>query len=362
MAVVARPPVFGGLVKAMNADKVKAVPGVTHVVELASGVAVVGTNFWSAKKGRDALEVDWDLGPGAKLEHARALRRIRRAAKTPGPLAHKAENPEAMKGAAKTVVAEYQVPYLAHAPMEPLNCTVEVQGDGAEIWVGTQFQGVDQAAAAKELRPQAREGEAEHDARGRRVRPARESRFRLRDRGLRGRAKVKVPVKVVWTREDDIRGGYYRPMYVTGSRWGWYAQNKVVGLEPRRRGPVDRRRHALRGDDGEGRRRLDFVEGVAWDRVTFRPIKLAGSRTSAFLSGEVDLIDGVPTADVAGLRRDPQVNLFQTPTSRIMFVVFDMFAEPTPTVADTGGGIPSRICVFGRRCRWRSIVRRSSAR
>jgi peptide/nickel transport system substrate-binding protein len=97
----------------------------------------------------------------------------------------------------------------------------------------------------------------------------------------------------------------------------------------------------VRGEILELVRNPDYWAGAEpWGRVTFRPIKLAGSRTSAFLSGEVDLIDGVPTADVAGLQRNPQVNLFQTPTSRIMFVVFDMFAEPTPTVADTGGRNP----------------------
>jgi len=97
----------------------------------------------------------------------------------------------------------------------------------------------------------------------------------------------------------------------------------------------------VRGEILELVRNPDYWAGAEpWDRVIFKPIKLAGSRTSAFLSGEVDLIDGVPTADVAGLQRNPQINLFQTPTSRIMFVVFDMFAEPTPTVADTAGRNP----------------------
>lgn len=228
VAVIARPPVFGGLVKGMNPDKVKAVPGVTHVVELAGGVAVVATNFWSAKKGRDALEVDWDLGPGAKLNTPALFASFSEVAKTPGPLAHKAGNPEAMKGAAKTIVAEYQVPYLAHAPMEPLNCTVEVQADRAEIWVGSQFQGVDQPAAAKAL------GLAPENVRlntvlagggfGRRANPVSDYVVEACELAR----KVKVPVKVIWTREDDIRGGYYRPMYVHRAEVGLDAQNKVV--------------------------------------------------------------------------------------------------------------------------------------
>ncbi|HXF78827.1 MAG TPA: xanthine dehydrogenase family protein molybdopterin-binding subunit [Usitatibacter sp.] len=228
VAVVARPPVFGGLVKAMNADKVKAVPGVTHVVELASGVAVVGTNFWSAKKGRDVLEVEWDLGPGAKLNTPALFAAFSEAAKAPGPLARKAQNPEAMKAAAKTLVAEYQVPYLAHAPMEPLNCTVEVQGDRAEIWVGSQFQGVDQPAAAKALSLPPENVRLNTmlagGGFGRRANPVSDYVVEACEVAR----KVKVPVKVVWTREDDIRGGYYRPMYVHRVEVGMDAQNKVV--------------------------------------------------------------------------------------------------------------------------------------
>ncbi len=97
----------------------------------------------------------------------------------------------------------------------------------------------------------------------------------------------------------------------------------------------------VRGEVLELARNPDYWAGAQpWDRVVFRPIKLAGTRTSAFLSGEVDLIDGVPTADVAGLRRNPQITLFQTPTSRVMFVVFDTYAEPTAGVADTDGRNP----------------------
>ncbi len=213
-ALVAHPPVFGALVKSFNADAVKAVPGVTHVVELPSGVAVVGRNFWAVKKGRDALKVDWDLGPNAKLDSAELSTRFRERAKTPGKLAKKAENADAIKSAAKTVVAEYEVPYLAHAPMEPLNCTVEVRNDGAELWVGSQFQGVDLLAAAKTL------GLKPEQVRlntmlagggfGRRANPVSDYVIEACEVAK----LVKVPVKVVWTREDDIRGGFYRPMYV----------------------------------------------------------------------------------------------------------------------------------------------------
>src|SRR5260221_341386 len=151
--VVAHPPVFGARSKTCNTEKVKGIRGVTHVVKLSGrgGVAVVGSHFWAAKKGRDALEVEWDLGPNAALSTPELVQRFSELARTPGKVARKADNAEAIKGAAKTIVAEYQVPFLAHAPMEPLNCTVDVRADSAELWVGSQFQTVDQGAAARTL-------------------------------------------------------------------------------------------------------------------------------------------------------------------------------------------------------------------
>ncbi|MEO5677280.1 MAG: xanthine dehydrogenase family protein molybdopterin-binding subunit [Usitatibacter sp.] len=226
-ALVAHAPVFGARPRSFNTEKVKTVPGVTHVVELANGVAVVGKSFWAAKTGRDALVVDWDLGPNAGASTEALRKQFRELATTPGKVAKKAANPEAIKAAAKTVVAEYEVPYLAHAPMEPLNCTIEVRADGAEIWVGSQFQGVDHGAAAKALG----------------LEPARVKMNTMLAGGGFGRranpvsdyiveacqvAKdIKVPVKVVWTREDDIRGGYYRPMYVHRVEAGLDAQGKI---------------------------------------------------------------------------------------------------------------------------------------
>jgi isoquinoline 1-oxidoreductase subunit beta len=227
-AVVARPPVFGAVVKKLDAEKVKSVPGVTHVVELRDGVAVVARNFWAAKKGRDALEIEWDLGPNAKLSTADLKAQFAETAKTPGKVAKKADNADAMKGAAKTIVAEYSVPFLAHAPMEPLNCTVEVQADGAEIWVGSQMQGVDQGAAAKMLGLKPEQVKLNTmlagGGFGRRANPVSDYVVEACEVAK----KVKVPVKVVWTREDDIRGGYYRPMYAHRVETGLDAQGKIV--------------------------------------------------------------------------------------------------------------------------------------
>jgi isoquinoline 1-oxidoreductase beta subunit len=230
-AVVAHAPVFGAKVRSFNADKVKGVPGVTHVVEISRGVAVVGTNFWSAKKGRDALEVEWDLGPVASVSTEGLRTQYRQAAAQPPAetkVARKAEQPDALKGAARTIVAEYEVPFLAHAPMEPLNCTVEVRPDGAEIWVGSQFQTVDQGAAAKVLGLEPSKVKLNTmlagGGFGRRANPV--SDYVVEACEIAKEAKV--PVKTVWTREDDIRGGFFRPMYVHRVEAGLDANGKLV--------------------------------------------------------------------------------------------------------------------------------------
>lgn len=228
-AVIARGPGFGANLKSMNTDKVKQVQGVTHVVELPQGIAVVGKSFWAAKKGRDALDLQWDLGSKAALSSASLAKQFHDTAKTPGKVAHKAADPEAMKKAARTLVVEYELPFLAHAPMEPLNCTVDYRGDSAEIWVGSQFQGVDVQAAAKTLGLDVSKVKFNTllagGGFGRRANPV--SDYVIEACELAKRAKV--PVKVIWTREDDIRGGFYRPMFVHRAEVGLDAQGAVVG-------------------------------------------------------------------------------------------------------------------------------------
>jgi isoquinoline 1-oxidoreductase beta subunit len=126
-ALVLRSPVFGGKVKAVRPERAKAVPGVKAVVQIPSGVAVVAEHFWAAKLGRDALEVDWDLGPGASLDTGRLREEMRGLLGKPGTKAAAAGDVEANQaGAVKVIEAEYEVPYLAHATMEPLNCTARV--------------------------------------------------------------------------------------------------------------------------------------------------------------------------------------------------------------------------------------------
>ncbi len=228
IAVVARPPAFGARLKGFNPEKVKAVPGVTHVIQLANGIAIVGNHFWAVKKGRDVLEAEWE--PGANPASTEALgTQFRELAKTAGLPAKKAANVEAIKSASKTIVAEYEVPFLAHAPMEPLNCTVEVRADGAEIWVGSQFQTVDQGAAARVLGLKPEQVKLNTvlagGGFGRRANPVSD----YITEACAIAALAKVPVKTVWTREDDIRGGFYRPMVVHRAEVGLDASGNIVG-------------------------------------------------------------------------------------------------------------------------------------
>jgi isoquinoline 1-oxidoreductase beta subunit len=213
-AVVSRPPVFGGKVAKFDASETLKVPGVKAVKEVPSGVAVIAERFWPAKIGRDKLMVDWDLGPNAALSTEQMLSDFTELAKNPGTIAKKTGDPEAaLKTASKTITAEYDVPYLAHAMMEPLNCVVDLKADSCEIWTGTQFETVDRANAAKVagLPPESVQMHTTllGGGFGRRANPA--SDFVVE--AVHVAKAAKAPVKVVWTREDDLKGGWYRPMW-----------------------------------------------------------------------------------------------------------------------------------------------------
>jgi isoquinoline 1-oxidoreductase beta subunit len=212
-AVVAHPPTFGGKVKSFDATDAKAMPGVRAVLEIPSGVAVVGDHFWAAKRGRDVLTVDWDLGPHADLDTVKQRASYRETVRTTGAEA-KSAGDAAGSLAVPTVVAEYAVPYLAHAAMEPLNCTVRRSADGCEVWTGTQFQSVDQqrVAGILGLKPEQVKIHTTFLGGGFGRRANLASDFVVEATHV---AKgLDQPVKLVWTRDDDIRGGYYRPAAV----------------------------------------------------------------------------------------------------------------------------------------------------
>jgi isoquinoline 1-oxidoreductase beta subunit len=213
-AVVARSPVFGGRVKSFNAEKTKAVPGVKGVVQIDSGVAVIADNFWSTRKGRDVLDVSWDEGDLATLSTSRMREEYMNLAKTPGTVARKEGSSESVLiKTAKQLRAEYEVPYLAHACMEPLNCLVDLRSDSCEIWTGTQFQTVDRNSATSVvgLKPEQVKIHTTFlgGGFGRRANPHSD----FVTEAARVAKTVRKPVKVIWTREDDMKGGYYRPIW-----------------------------------------------------------------------------------------------------------------------------------------------------
>jgi isoquinoline 1-oxidoreductase subunit beta len=212
VAVVARPPVFGGKVKSFDAEKAKTVPGVRHIVEIDRGIAVVADGYWPAKLGREALEIVWDEGPLATLDSRTQREQYAELAKQPGTVARKEGDVAAAMGqAAKRLEAVYDLPYLAHATMEPLNCVADLRAESCEVWTGTQFQTGDRDAAAQVagLKPEQVKLHTTFLGGGFGRRAVFDSHF-VREAAQVSKA-VKAPVKVIWSREDDIRGGFYRP-------------------------------------------------------------------------------------------------------------------------------------------------------
>ena len=234
VAVVARPPVFGATVKSFNGDKARSVRGVRQVIELDSGIAVVADGFWPAKKGREALQITWDEGPMANFDSESLRKQYSELADQPGLSARKqGDAAAALKSAAIKLDAVYEFPYLAHAPMEPLNCVADVRADHCSVWTGTQFQSPDRDAAAQVAGLKAEQVEIHTTflggGFGRRAVPG--SHF-VRE-AVQISKKANAPVKVIWTREDDMAGGYYRPAYYHKVSGGLDANGKPVAWTQR---------------------------------------------------------------------------------------------------------------------------------
>ncbi|MBK7644602.1 MAG: xanthine dehydrogenase family protein molybdopterin-binding subunit [Planctomycetes bacterium] len=228
-ALVAHVPVFGGKAKRIDSAAALAIPGVKQVVDVGSGVAVIASSFWAAKKGRDALKLEWDLGPNAGMSSAGLRAQYKKLAEGPGMVAREDGDPKgAMNSAAQVLDVEYELPYLAHAPMEPLNCVVDLRADSMEIWAGTQFQTVDHAAASATagLDPQKVKLHTTFlgGGFGRRANPASDYIVEA----VKIAMAAKAPVKLVWTRDDDMRGGYYRPMWHSRIRAGLDASGAIA--------------------------------------------------------------------------------------------------------------------------------------
>lgn len=220
VAVVAHPPLFGAKVKSFDATRARAVKGVVDVVQIPQGVAVLAKDTWSAKKGRDALSVSWDESAAFKLGSAEILARYKEMAKTPGLIAKQTgDTGKAFANAARVVTASYDFPYLAHAAMEPMNCVIRLNADGCEVWNGEQLHTGDQHALAALFGLQAEQVKINMlyagGSFGRRA--CKDSDYVLEAaqivKAIGGRTSVTPPVKLVWLREDDMRAGYYRPLF-----------------------------------------------------------------------------------------------------------------------------------------------------
>jgi len=240
VAVVARAPVFGAKVARLDASKARAIAGVVDVLEVpldrgGRGVAVIASGYWPAKTGRDALVIDWDAGSLEKVNSAQQMAAFAALAKTPGATVQQADTSK-LAGAPKKIAAVYEFPYLAHAAMEPLNCVVDLGDKACTIWSGTQFPGVDQAAAAAALGMKPEQITVNTmmagGGFGRRATPT--SDFIVEAVNVAKAYKAAGhagPVKVIWSREDDIKGGYYRPSHLHRADIGIGADGKIVAWD-----------------------------------------------------------------------------------------------------------------------------------
>ena len=233
VALLRRAPRFGATVQGFDGTAASAVPGVVKIVQVPRGIAVIANSFWAAKRGRDALVVSWDETRAEKRGSAELMEDYRRLAEQPARSARKqGDAAAALRGAAHTISAGYEFPYLAHAPMEPLDAVVKLTADSCEIWAGDQFQTIDQSNAAQTcgLKPEqviihtlyaggsfGRRANAWSDFIVEAVSIA-------KAHGADG-----TPIKLQWTREDDIGGGLYRPMFFHKLEAGLSAQGELDG-------------------------------------------------------------------------------------------------------------------------------------
>jgi len=243
VASIERSPVLGGRLKRFNADRAKAMPGVRHVVTLepsswmgtkgawaagcAAGVAVVADTYWQAVEGRRALEIEWDEGDVGALDSGNIRAQLVALADRPGIVAQTlGDATAALAAAAKRIEAVYDVPFVHHATMEPMNCTAYLRAGECDVWAPTQNQGDAQRVAA-EVTGLPKEKIRIHTTLsgggfGRRLEPD------FVSEAVRVSQAAGAPVKVIWTREDDMRNGFYRPTSYNRFAAGLDAAGRLV--------------------------------------------------------------------------------------------------------------------------------------
>lgn len=239
-AVVSRPPVFGAKLRTLDDEAARAIKGVKAVLRVpldggAEGVAVVAEGYWTAKLGRDALKAQWDLSAVEKVDSVKQLAAYKEMAGLPGPR-HFDADMAPLNTAPNTIEAEFVFPYIAHAPMEPLNCTVQLLEGRAQLWVGTQFPGADGAAAARvlNLKPEQVQINVQTAGGGFGRRGVGSSDFVVLGCEVAKAARaagLSAPIRTLWSREDDIKGGYYRPMHFHRARIGFDQGGNVLAWD-----------------------------------------------------------------------------------------------------------------------------------
>ncbi|MBY0314769.1 MAG: xanthine dehydrogenase family protein molybdopterin-binding subunit [Bdellovibrionales bacterium] len=232
-AVIARPSVNLTKAASYNKKAAKAIKGVVDVIELPNGVAVLATNTHSAKKGRDALKIQWKDKAYSKISSTSLMADFKKQSKSKSSVkvADRGDAVNALKGATQKIEAEYTFPFLAHAAMEPMNCTINYDGQSAELWSGHQMPTGDRMVASQilGLAPEKIKVNTVYAGGSFGRRASKTSDYVTEACWLA--KKVKKPLKVVWTREDDMRGGYYRPMNYHRVTVGFNDQNELLGWD-----------------------------------------------------------------------------------------------------------------------------------
>ena len=232
VATLAISPAFGGRLRDLDDTDAKLVRGVRQVVRLDDAVAVVADHMWAAKKGLAALKIHWDDGPNANLNTADIVRDMAAASSTPGAIARQeGDFAKALAAAATKVEAVYEVPFLAHAAMEPMNCTVDCRSDSCEVWVGSQVLSRAQAAAAQVAGLPVDKVVVHNHLLGGGF--GRRLEIDGVVRAVQIAKQVRGPVKVIWTREEDIQQGMYRPYFFDRVSAGLDAQGNPVAWHHR---------------------------------------------------------------------------------------------------------------------------------
>lgn len=232
--LVAHPPRFGARPQSVDSDEALRVTGVEAVKTIPQGVAVYARNFWAASRGRDALVIDWDESGAETRSTEELVKNYRARASEPGVDAEqRGDAKQALADAAQVVEAEFVFPYLAHAPMEPLDCVIEASAEGVETWFGSQVQTGDQQALAGVFGIEPGQVKIHTQLAGGSFgrRAQQRGQFAAEAGEVAKAWGDATPLKLMWTREDDIKGGFYRPLYVHRLRAGLDAEGAITAWD-----------------------------------------------------------------------------------------------------------------------------------